>query len=165
MNGNVLVAGIGNVFLGDDAFGVEVLDRLVQRPVPRGVCVADFGIRSYDLAYALMEDWDLVILVDALSRGGDPGTLYMLEPQLSPEAGALPMVDAHTMNPVAVLQLVAALGGKIGKMVVVGCEPGSLEPDGGGNIGLSAPVSAAVGEAVRMVEELITSARNQAVAA
>jgi hydrogenase maturation protease len=82
MTGQVLVAGIGNVFLRDDAFGVEVSRRLMQRALPPGVVVKDFGIRSYDLAYALMEDWNLVIMVDALSRGGDPGTLYLFEPDM-----------------------------------------------------------------------------------
>ena len=75
MNGKILVAGIGNIFLGDDAFGVEVVQRLVTSgSCPQRVVVADFGIRSYDLAYALMEEWELVILVDALPRGGQPGT-------------------------------------------------------------------------------------------
>jgi hydrogenase maturation protease len=165
MQGNVLVAGIGNIFLGDDAFGVEVLNRLAQRPLPAGVCVAEYGIRSYDLAYALMEEWALVILVDALPRGGEPGTLYVLESQLPEEEEGPPSLDAHTMNPVAVLQLVSALGGKPGRLLVVGCEPARLEPDAEGNMGLSEPVEAAVDEAVRMVEELITRARSQVAAA
>ncbi len=165
MKGNVLVAGIGNIFLGDDAFGIEVLNRLAQRSQPAGVCVAEYGIRSYDLAYALMEEWSLVILVDALPRGGEPGTLYVLEPQLPEGAEVPPSLDAHTMNPVAVLQLVSALGGKPGPMLVVGCEPERLEPDAEGNMGLSEPVEAAVDQAVRMVEELITRARSQATAA
>ena len=164
MKGNLLVAGIGNIFLGDDAFGVEVANRLAQRSQPTGVRVVDYGIRSYDLAYALMEEWDLVILVDALPRGGDPGTLYVLEPQLPEGDEVRPSVDAHTMNPVAVLQLVSALGGKVGRMLVVGCEPAGIEPDEQGNMGLSEPVSAAVEEAVRMVEELITRARSEATA-
>jgi hydrogenase maturation protease len=165
MKGKLLVAGIGNIFLGDDAFGVEVVNRLVQRPQPFGVCVVDYGIRSYDLAYALMEEWDLVILVDALPRGGDPGTLYVLEPQLPEGDEVPPSLDAHTMNPVAVLQLVSALGGKVGHMLVVGCEPSGVEPDEEGNIGLSEPVNAAVDEAVRMVEELITRAHGESAAA
>jgi hydrogenase maturation protease len=165
MKDSVLVAGIGNIFLGDDAFGVEVLNRLAQRSLPLGVCVADYGIRSYDLAYALMEEWHLVILVDALPRGGEPGTLYVLEAQLPEGEEVPPSLDAHTMNPVAVLQLVSALGGKPGRMLVVGCEPGRLEPDDEGNMGLSEPVEAAVDEAVRMVEELITHARSQITAA
>jgi hydrogenase maturation protease len=164
MSGKVLVAGVGNIFLGDDAFGVEVVNRLAQRRLPGNVCVVDFGIRSFDLAYALMEDWELVILVDALPRGGDPGTLYTLEPEL-PNGGAPPDMDAHTMNPVAVLQMVSALGGEVGRMLIVGCEPASVEPDAEGNIGLSEPVAAAVDEAVDMVEGLITRARSEAAAA
>src|SRR5271166_763739 len=114
MSGKVLVAGIGNIFLGDDAFGVEVINRLAQRPLPGDVCIVDFGIRSFDLAYALMEDWELVILVDALPRGGEPGTLYTLEPELPNGEEVTPDLDAHTMNPGAVLQLVSALGGQVG---------------------------------------------------
>jgi hydrogenase maturation protease len=165
MSGNVLVAGIGNIFLGDDGFGVEVLNRLAQRTLPEGVKAVDYGIRSYDLAYALMEDWDLVILVDALPRGGEPGTLYVLEPKLPEGEETPPSLDAHTMNPVAVLQLVSALGGKVGRMLVVGCEPARLEADAEGNIGLSEHVNAAVDEAVRMVEELISKASSRLSAA
>jgi hydrogenase maturation protease len=164
MNDKVLVAGIGNIFLGDDAFGVEVVERLAQRRLPGNVCVVDFGIRSFDLAYALMQDWELVILVDALPRGGKPGTLYTLQPEL-PSGEVPPNLDAHTMNPVAVLQLVSALGGQVGRILVVGCEPATVEPDSEGNMGLSAPVAAAVDEAVRMVEELVERVRSQATAA
>lgn len=165
MNGKVLVAGIGNIFLGDDAFGVEVTQRLAARPLPPGVKVIDFGIRSYDLAYALMEDWDLVILVDALPGEGRPGTLYILEPELPADGEAPASLDAHTMNPVAVLQMVSALGGKVGRTLVVGCEPAILEPDEAGEMGLSAPARAAVDEAVRVVEELIVRERSHAIAA
>ncbi len=165
MNGRVLVAGIGNIFLGDDAFGVEVVNRLALRDLPENVCLADYGIRSYDLAYALMEEWDLVILVDALPRNGDPGTIYVLEPTLPAGTQAPPSLDAHTMNPVAVLQLVSALGGKVGNMLVVGCEPKSVDPDEAGNIGLSESVSAAVDEAVRIIQGLISRARSQTTAA
>jgi hydrogenase maturation protease len=163
MNGKVLVAGVGNIFLGDDAFGVEAVTLLSQRTLPEGVVVKDFGIRSYDLAYALMDDWDLVILVDALPRGGKPGTLYALEPEL-PE-NAQPELDAHSMNPAAVLQLVSALGGKVGRVIVVGCEPSTVEADDTGRMALSAPVGAALNEAISMIENLITRARSQAKAA
>src|SRR6185437_16124428 len=96
MNPKLLVAGIGNIFLGDDAFGVEVVQRLAQRTLPENVIVKDFGIRSYDLAYALMDHWDLAILVDALPRGGEPGTVYTLEPEMSAtRTQATP--DAHSM--------------------------------------------------------------------
>ena len=165
MTANILVAGIGNIFLGDDAFGVEVVNQLAQRTVPEGVCVADYGIRSYDLAYALMEEWDLVILIDALPRGGDPGTLYVLEAEIPDGETAPPSLDAHTMNPVVVLQLVSALGGRPGKLLVVGCEPAGVEPDEDGNIGLSPSVGTAVPQAIQMIEDLISRARGEAAAA
>src|ERR1700688_1655661 len=117
MSCKVLVACVGNVFLGDDAFGVEVAKRLAARQMPGGVSVVDFGIRSYDLAFALMNDWDLTILVDALPRGGKPGTLYVLEPDLPENSVGQEALDAHSMNPVAVLQLVNALGGKVGRLL------------------------------------------------
>ncbi len=165
MNGKALVAGVGNIFLGDDAFGVEVVNRLAQRPLPGNVRVVDFGIRSFDLAYALMEDWGLVILVDALPRGGEPGRLYTLEPELPSGEELPPDLNAHTMNPVAVLQMVSALGGKVGRMLVVGCEPASVEPDAEGNLGLSPAVAAAVDGAVLMIEELLSRTRGETAAA
>ena len=164
--GAILVAGVGNIFLGDDAFGVEVVQRLAKRALPPGVRVMDFGIRSYDLAYALMNPWELVILVDAVSRGDEPGTVYAIEPEL-PAAGESPVgfgFDAHTMNPVSVLQLVSNLGGKRGRMLVVGCEPSSVDADEGGQFGLSEPVKAAVDEAIRMIEELISNTRKKSAA-
>lgn len=164
MSGKVLVACVGNVFLGDDAFGVEVAKRLAERPLPAGVAVIDFGIRSYDLAYALMNEWDLKILVDALPRGGKPGTLYVMEPDLPANVGQ-EALDAHSMNPVAVLQLVGALGGEVGRLLVVGCEPETVEPSPEGEIGLSGPVRGALDEAVRVIEGLIAGATSQAMAA
>lgn len=164
--GTILVAGVGNIFLGDDAFGVEVVQRLAKRALPPDVRVIDFGIRSYDLAYALMNPWELVILVDAVSRGDKPGTVYAIEPEL-PAAGEAPAgfgFDAHSMNPDSVLQLVSNLGGKVGRMLVVGCEPSSVDADEGGQFGLSDPVSAAVDEAIRMIEDLISNSRKQTAA-
>lgn len=155
----ILVACVGNIFCGDDAFGVEVAQRLRRRALPEDVVVKDFGIRGYDLAYSLMEKWDLVILVDALPRGGIPGTLYTLEPELPDAQEKSCQADAHSMNPESVLQLVNALGGRPGRMYVVGCEPQSVEPDSEGRIGLSPPVDAAADEAVVMVEDLIRRAR------
>jgi len=165
MNDKVLVAGIGNIFLGDDAFGVEVVSQLAHRSLPGNVCVADFGIRSYDLAYALMEDWDLVILVDALPRGGEPGTLYVFEPDLPTDAEMPASLDAHSMNPVSVLRMVSALGGQVTRLLVVGCEPATVEPDAGGNIGLSESVAGAIDEAINVVEEILTRVRSEVEAA
>lgn len=156
-NGRILIAGIGNIFLGDDAFGVEVAQQLLRRPLPAGVEVVDYGIRSYDLAYALMQEWEMVILVDAVSRGEKPGTVYTIEPELS-ELNTAPSLDAHTMNPVSVLQLVRALGGESARVLVVGCEPMRLEPDETtGEVGLSAPVQRGVNVAIEVIGELLAS--------
>jgi len=156
----VLIACVGNIFLGDDAFGVEVARRLSKVRVPGDVKVVDFGIRSYDLAYALMEPWELVILVDAVSRGDKPGTVYVIEPDHTVESeGAQDSgFDAHTMNPVNVLKMVTSLGGKCAHMLVVGCEPGSVEPREDGEFALSEPVGHAVDEAVRAICEILAGA-------
>ena len=151
----VLVAGIGNVFLGDDAFGVELATRLAGRSLPGGVEVADFGIRGMDLAFALQEDLDAAVLLDAVPRGGDPGTLYVIEPEL--EDGAAAAVEAHAMDPVKVLALARQLGRLPARVLVVGCEPawvGSVE-DGEMGMELSEPVRAALDPAVTLVEELL----------
>src|SRR6478609_7352894 len=153
----ILVAGIGNIFFGDDAFGCEVATELAKRPLPEGVNVRDFGIRSYDLAYAMMEDYELIIFIDALSRGEAPGTLYLIEPELNKnklDEAEAKVVNAHSMSPVRVLQLVRSLGGQPGKLYVVGCEPGVLESDDG-RMGLSERVAAAVEPAVNMIQKLI----------
>lgn len=164
MKGKVLVAGIGNIFLGDDAFGVEVVRCLEQRSLPAHVVVKDFGIRSYDLAYTLMQEWDLIVLVDSLPRGGQPGTLYTMEPEV-PAVETAANIDAHSMNPVAALQLVSALGGKVGRLLVVGCEPGNLESSQDGEFALSAPVSHAIEGAIDIIESLVTRVPNRATAA
>ena len=155
----ILIAGIGNIFLGDDAFGVEVAQRLVGRTWPEGVSVGDYGIRGFDLAYAMMADIDITILVDAAPRGEPPGTLFVLEPDLA-ELNAAPEmeIETHAMNPVAVLRLVSALGGQPRRVLVVGCEPASFGPDEG-QMGLSEPVQAAVAEAVTMVSALVERLR------
>ncbi len=144
----ILVAGIGNVFLSDDAFGVEVAAKLLQRPHPEHVTVGDFGIRGFDLAYALMEDYDLAILIDALPRGEPPGTLYVLEPDPTQAGAAL---EGHAMNPMAVFALVKTMGGTMPRVMIVGCEPQSVEE----GMGLSEPVAAALHGAVEMVENLV----------
>ncbi len=149
----ILIAGVGNIFLGDDAFGVEVAQRLLRRPLPEGVRVVDFGIRGLDLAYALLDPFEAVILVDALPRGGEPGTLYVLEPEpASPLEGDAPVIETHNLDPARVLRLVAALGGRVRRLLVVGCEPTPLGEDVPTE--LSEPVRAAVDEAVKLVESL-----------
>ena len=148
----ILVAGIGNVFMGDDGFGVEVVSRLARSKLPAGVVVQDYGIRGMDLAYALA-GYDVAVFVDALPRGGMPGTLYLMEPELDPQ-DAVP--DAHGMDPVTVLALARELGDPLPRVLVVGCEPAqvlTLEDDVVAE--LSEPVRAAVAEAARMVETLL----------
>jgi hydrogenase maturation protease len=146
----VLVAGIGNVFLGDDGFGVALANRLAAGELPPGVEVVDFGIRGMDLAWAMQEGYDAVILLDALPRGGEAGSLYLLEPEVEPGGRA---VDAHGMDPATVLALVHALGGTPPRTLVVGCEPGVLPAEGEDVApGLSEPVRAALVEGMRMVE-------------
>lgn len=150
----ILVAGIGNIFLGDDSFGVELARALMERPLPEGVRVVDFGIRSFDLAYAMMDGQAATILLDAVSRGEAPGTVYLLEPDLDRLEPASDLPDAHTMNPVAALNMVRALGGNPERVFVIGCEPGTLESEDG-RIGLSEPVRAALEPAVDMTLSLI----------
>jgi hydrogenase maturation protease len=159
MTPRILVAGIGNIFLGDDAFGCEVTQRILRRGLPDYVRVEDFGIRGFDLAYALMEDYEAVILVDATPRGQQPGTVYTLELDLSAldDTGPVEMiVETHGMNPMKVLAMVKALGGEPKRILLVGCEPEqSAANEQEERMGLSEPVEAAVDEAVGMVESLI----------
>lgn len=149
----VLVAGIGNVFLGDDGFGVAVVDRLSRAELPSWVKVADYGIRGMDLAYALA-DYKLAILVDAVPRGGPPGTVYVIEATLD---DLEPTVDTHGMDPVKVLALARELGELPERVIVVGAEPQRvISPDADEVVvELSEPVRAAIDEAVRAVESLL----------
>jgi hydrogenase maturation protease len=156
MTPRVLVAGIGNIFLGDDGFGVEVVSRLTARPVPDGVRIADFGIRGVHLAYELLDGYDVLVLVDAMPMGQAPGTVAIIEPDLlagdDGDDGPGPAMDAHSMSPAVVLATLASLGGEVGRVLVVGCEPSVIEE----GIGLSAPVSAAVDSAVEAVYAALT---------
>src|SRR5258705_5187685 len=130
----ILIAGIGNIFLGDDGFGCEVLKRLMCRPWPDSVRLVDFGIRGFDLAYALMDGYDVTIFVDATPPGGRPGTLYIIGPHLN-ELDKLDqhemMVETHGMNPMKVLAMVKSMGGGFKRIVLVGCEPGTFCPEEG----------------------------------
>lgn len=167
----ILIACIGNIFLGDDGFGVEVAKRLMSKRYPEGVQVIDFGIRGIELAYTLLDDYDTLVLVDAVPRGGPPGTLYLIEPDLAgmnPEKGVeagIAALDAHSMDPVKVLAFARTLGTLSGGQVtrpihtlLVGCEPapfGGDEDYAEMQMGLSEPVQAAVDEAVKMIDSLV----------
>jgi len=164
---HILIAGIGNIFLGDDAFGSEVARRLIVRQLPDEVRVVDFGIRGFDLVYALLDGYEVTIFVDATPRGGEPGTLYTIEPDLSElndAAGEGAMVEPHGMNPLKVLGMVKSMGGEFKRILLVGCEPSPLESEDG-QLGLSEPVRAAVDEAIRMIESLVLEILNQRQAA
>jgi hydrogenase maturation protease len=150
----ILIAGIGNIFLGDDGFGVEVAKRLSVRELPAGIRVVDFGIRGFDLAYALQDGYETTILVDACPHGQAPGTVSLIEPDLSkldePQQG---IIETHGMNPLNVLRMATAMGNGLRKVLLIGCEPATLGGEEG-HIGLSGPVEAAVDEAVQMIVSL-----------
>ena len=152
---SILVACIGNIFRGDDAFGCEVAKVLAERANGEGVRVVDFGIRGLDLTYALLDAPELTILVDVVSRGGVPGTIYTIEPDLEQLGDfSQSMTDAHSMDPVNVLRAVKAMGGKLGRILLVGCEPGDLGGETG-LMGLTPAVMAAVRQAAEVVESLV----------
>jgi len=152
---SILIACIGNIFQGDDAFGCEVAKVLAARSIARDVRVVDYGIRGLDLAYALMDGPELTILVDVVSRGYSPGTLYTIEPDVDNLEDLEPsQLDAHSMDPLQVLRSAKAMGGKLGRILLVGCEPGHLGGEQG-HMGLTPPVSASIQEAADMVECLV----------
>jgi hydrogenase maturation protease len=162
--GRILVACIGNIFLGDDGFGVEVAQRLMTRQYPENVRIVDFGIRGMDLAYTLLDDYDALVLVDAIPARGQPGTLYLIEPDLSDissekgvEAGQVAL-DNHSMDPLKVLAYARALGARPIHTLLVGCEPAAFagaDDYAEMQMGLSEPVRAAVDEAVKMIDSLV----------
>ena len=149
----ILVAGIGNIFLQDDGFGVEVAKRLADSELPEGVKVTDFGIRGVHLAYEMLDGgYDMTILIDAAPRGEAPGTVYLIEPVLhNIDAQQSASMDAHSMDPQVVFATLKSLGGSPRRVLIVGCEP--LVIDDG--IGLSEPVGRAVEEAVRLVHSVV----------
>jgi hydrogenase maturation protease len=158
----ILVAGIGNIFLGDDAFGVEVIRRMAGLNLPASVRVSDFGIRGFDLAYALQDGYETTILVDACPHGQTPGTLSVIEPDLkvldNPEAPQA-AIEAHAMNPMNVLRMARAMNIELKNILLVGCEPETLGGEEG-QMGLSAPVEAAVDEAVKLIESVVNRILN-----
>ena len=154
----ILIAGIGNIFLADDGFGVEVAARLAKQEFPAGVRIADFGIRGFDLAYALMEGYETTILVDAFPGNGEPGALFVIEPDLkevNSRGTSQAFLEPHAMNPLNVLRMATSMGGELKRVLLVGCVPETLGPEEG-QMGLSEPVTAAVDEAVKLVDSLVT---------
>jgi hydrogenase maturation protease len=155
--GRTLVAGVGNIFQRDDAFGVEVIRLLADRPGTPGVQIRDFGIRGVHLVYDLLDGCDLFVLVDAAARGAEPGTVAVLEvePRRAAADGGdpagAPVIDAHGLTPDDIFALLASLGGRPGRSLVVACEPADTSP----GMGLSDPVQAALPHAVAAVEEIL----------
>jgi hydrogenase maturation protease len=154
IHSGTLIAGIGNIFLGDDGFGCAVVRELAQMDLPPQVEVVDYGIRGLDLAYALLEPYERVIFVDAISRGDAPGTVYLLQPS-EPEATQPVALDPHSMAPVRLLAMARSLGEITAEIFIVGCEPLDFGDELEGRMELSESVSLAVPEAARAVLDLI----------
>ena len=146
-----LVAGIGNIFFGDDGFGVEVANRLAGRELPAGVRLGEYGIRGIHLAYELLDGYDLLVLIDAVPINQPPGTVAVIEVDMDDVTAGDTGIDAHTMTPASVLGALAHLGGRVGRVLVVGCQPESIDE----RLGLSPPVAAAVEVAADEVIKLL----------
>jgi hydrogenase maturation protease len=159
----ILVAGVGNIFLGDDGFGVEMIQRLRATSLPPEVSMVDFGIRSFDLAYAMADGYDVIILLDAISRGESPGTVSLVEADVQGFGDTGQSLDAHSTNPQRALQMASSLGGQLGRLYLMGCEPAILETEDG-RIGLSEQVEAAIPNATQMLltllQELLSANRS-----
>jgi hydrogenase maturation protease len=155
----ILVAGIGNAWLSDDGFGGEVAKKLEARELPPGVAVFDFGTGGLDLAYEVMRGYDALVLVDVSRQGGEPGTLYVMEPDENEVSGGIEegeQLNPHAMDPQTVLRFVKTMGGWPGKVIVVACEPDVVESVG---MGLSDSVAGAVDKAVEVVLEQVEELR------
>jgi hydrogenase maturation protease len=158
----ILVAGIGNAFLRDDGFGGKVAERMLERELPSGVTVLDFGTGGLDLAYEVMRGYDALLMIDVSQQGGEPGTLYVIEPDEAEVASGIEdgeVINPHGMDPQTVLRFVKTVGGWPGKVVVVACEPTAVEEMG---MELSPAVSDAVDRAVELVLEQIAELRTDA---
>lgn len=157
----ILVAGLGNIFRGDDAFGVEVVQCLTVHRLPSSVRVIDFGTRGYDFAFALCDGYDLVIIVDAVQRGGIPGSVFLIEPDVT-QLERLPQDEwsdqAHDMNPLAALRLTKSLGAEVPRMLLVGCEPKSLGDEYSGQMGLTDTCRVAIDEAIELILSVVDDA-------
>jgi len=153
----ILVAGIGNIFLGDDAFGSHVARRMMERSIAPNVRVVDFGIRGLGLAYALTEGYDALMIVDTFARGGEAGTLYVVEPDVNEIDRAVEGLEAHAMDPGRILALARSMGAKLQNVLIVGCEPETFEPNE--DMELSPRVAAAVDPAIEIIQSLVEEFR------
>ena len=158
---SILVAGIGNIFLGDDGFGSEVARRLMQRLAVPGLRVADFGIRGLDLAFALTDGWHTTIIIDAMPRGGEPGTIYVVEADLSTIDDGPVALEAHAMDPIRVLALARSMGAELKNILIVGCEPETFGSPDEGQLGLSSSVARAVESAIDVIETLVAKRKHK----
>jgi hydrogenase maturation protease len=149
----ILVAGVGNIFRGDDGFGSAVAQRLLRDSIDASVKIVDYGISGIHLAYELLEGYETLVLIDAMARGGEPGTIYLLEPEPGTRRG---FPDAHSMDPQTVLEHARALGAPETRVLIVGCEPASTDEE----IGLSDAVAGAIDEAAALVRTLVAGSRD-----
>lgn len=150
-----MIAGVGNMFMQDDGFGSAVIKKMLHKNFPEGVEIKDFGTGGLKLAYDLMRGYDGLILLDASTRGEKPGTLYVIEPNqddINPDLQQGGPIDPHGADPATVLRFVKSIGSWPAKVVIVACEPESV---GDFEIGLSAPVMAAIDKAIEMVDEIV----------
>jgi hydrogenase maturation protease len=160
MSSGILIACMGNIFLGDDGFGCEVARSLAQMDLPPDVSVIDYGIRGLDLAYALLKPYAAVIFVDVVSRGAAPGTLYLLQP-VHADAGPPATPDPHSMDPMHLLAMARSLGEVTAEIFIVACEPNDFGGDFNGRMGLSQVVASAIPEAVRTIFDVIAGIRKR----
>jgi hydrogenase maturation protease len=150
----MLIAGIGNIFFGDDAFGCEVARRCAGRTWPQGVRTTDFGIRGLDLAYALLDGYGVTILVDAVRRKAPVGTLFLIRPELDPATAADASFDGHSLQPEKMLRFARSIGADVSRVLLVGCEPAPFTEDDMQG-GLGAEVEEAAHRAVTLIERLV----------
>jgi hydrogenase maturation protease len=162
---SILIAGVGNSWLRDDGFGGEVARRLQEAELPPGVSVMDAGTGGLDLAYEVMRGYDALVVIDVSPQGGEPGTLYVMEPDEEAVPGGIEdgdVINPHAMDPQTVLRFVKSVGAWPGRVVVIACEPAQVSEMGWG---LSERVQDAVGRAVALVLETVDELRAGTVAA
>ncbi len=154
----VLVAGLGNELRGDDGFGVAVARLLDDRDLGAEVTVREFGIGGIHLVQELLNGYDALLVVDAVNRGSEPGTIHLLEPEV-PEIASLPveerrdfLADLHWADPGRALMLARALGALPERVLVLGCQPQDLDDL---SLVLSPTVARSLPTALRAIEQAV----------